>query len=110
MTFEEKRKLSAHMASLPGEKLVAVLDIISEGEVRVLCAVEGSGLGGLPDAGTDRLSGFVGTGEMLVAVLDIISEGEVRVLTGAADRLTDRQTYERVWAPSWLCVCVSRAS
>lgn len=34
MTFEEKRKLSAHMASLPGEKLVAVLDIISEGEVR----------------------------------------------------------------------------
>lgn len=33
MTFEEKRKLSAHMASLPGEKLVAVLDIISESEV-----------------------------------------------------------------------------
>lgn len=33
MTFEEKRKLSAHMASLPGEKLVAVLDIIQEGEV-----------------------------------------------------------------------------
>lgn len=35
MTFEEKRKLSAHMASIPGEKLVAVLDIIQEGEVRV---------------------------------------------------------------------------
>jgi hypothetical protein len=35
MTFEEKRKLSAHMASLPGEKLVAVLDIISESEVGV---------------------------------------------------------------------------
>lgn len=34
MTFEEKRKLSAHMASIPGEKLVAVLDIIQEGEVR----------------------------------------------------------------------------
>jgi hypothetical protein len=33
MTFEEKRKLSAHMASLPGEKLVHVLDIISEAEV-----------------------------------------------------------------------------
>lgn len=35
MTFEEKRKLSAHMASIPGEKLAAVLDIVYEGEVRV---------------------------------------------------------------------------
>jgi hypothetical protein len=34
MTFEEKRKLSAHMASIPGEKLAAVLDIVYEGEVR----------------------------------------------------------------------------
>jgi hypothetical protein len=33
MTFEEKRKLSAHMASIPGEKLSAVLDIIAECEV-----------------------------------------------------------------------------
>ena len=34
MSFEEKRKLSAHMASLPGEKLAAVLDIIEEHEAR----------------------------------------------------------------------------
>jgi hypothetical protein len=34
MTFEEKRKLSAHIASVPGEKLSAVLDIIEECEVR----------------------------------------------------------------------------
>ncbi|WIA23105.1 hypothetical protein OEZ85_001443 [Tetradesmus obliquus] len=32
MTFEEKRKLSAHIASVPGEKLAAVLDIIEEAE------------------------------------------------------------------------------
>jgi hypothetical protein len=35
MTFEEKRKLSAHIASVPGEKLSSVLDIIEECEVRV---------------------------------------------------------------------------
>lgn len=34
MSFEERRKLSAHMASIPGEKLGAVLDIVYEGEVR----------------------------------------------------------------------------
>jgi hypothetical protein len=33
MTFEEKRKLSAHIASVPGEKLSSVLDIIEECEV-----------------------------------------------------------------------------
>jgi hypothetical protein len=35
MTFEEKRKLSAHIASVPGEKLSSVLDIIEECEVRI---------------------------------------------------------------------------
>ncbi|KAF6252831.1 hypothetical protein COO60DRAFT_494155 [Scenedesmus sp. NREL 46B-D3] len=32
MTFEEKRKLSAHIASVPGERLSAVLDIVEECE------------------------------------------------------------------------------
>lgn len=36
MTFEEKRKLSAHLASLPGEKLAPVLDILHEGEARIV--------------------------------------------------------------------------
>lgn len=30
MSFEEKRKLSAHLSTLPGEKLAPVLDIIAE--------------------------------------------------------------------------------
>jgi hypothetical protein len=31
MNFEEKRKLSAHLASLPGEKMHRVVDIVEAG-------------------------------------------------------------------------------
>jgi hypothetical protein len=31
MNFEEKRKLSAHLASLPGEKMQRVVDIVEAG-------------------------------------------------------------------------------